>query len=217
MNNNGILRGFFMKTKKILSLLLSVSLLAMSFVGCGKTKTNVDDDEMKTIAIIAKGESHAFWQSVKQGAEDAAKKHGGYKITFRGPASETSAELPAQKEMAQTAIINNPDGLIIATIGEGFTDVLEQAYDKKIPVVQFDSGVWEADINALNEKGKIDSNVIDGIKVNKDEEKDKGQIIYSGNVSKKGVHTNNTELAAQEAYSEASKEIAIQVKEIINN
>ena len=75
MNNNGILRGFFIKTKKILSLLLSVSLLAMSFVGCGKTKTNVDDDEMKTIAIIAKGESHAFWQSVKQGAEDAAKKH----------------------------------------------------------------------------------------------------------------------------------------------
>ncbi|MBR5572874.1 MAG: hypothetical protein IKW35_00090, partial [Paludibacteraceae bacterium] len=44
----------------------------------------------------------------------------------------------------------------------------------------------------------------------------KGQIIYSGNVSKKGVHTNNTEQAAKEAYSEASKEIAIQVKEIIN-
>ena len=45
----------------------------------------------------------------------------------------------------------------------------------------------------------------------------KGQIIYSGNVSKKGVHTNNTEQAAKEAYSEASKEIAIQVKDIINN
>ena len=56
--------------------------------------------------------------------------------------------------MVQTALINNPSGLIIATIGEGFSDILEQAYDKKIPVVQFDSGVWEADINALNEKGK---------------------------------------------------------------
>ena len=45
----------------------------------------------------------------------------------------------------------------------------------------------------------------------------KGQIIYSGNVSKKGVHTNNTELAAKEAYSEASKDIAAQINEIINN
>lgn len=143
-----------MKLKKILSLVFSVSLLITSLCACSTEEQNGGNDEMKTIAIIAKGESHAFWQSVKQGAEDAAKKHGGYKISFRGPASETSQELPTQKEMAQTALINNPDGLIIATIGEGFTDILEQAYDKKIPVVQFDSGVWEADINALNEKGK---------------------------------------------------------------
>ena len=45
----------------------------------------------------------------------------------------------------------------------------------------------------------------------------KGQIIYSGNVSQKGVHTINTELAAKEAYSEASKAIAAQISEIINN
>ena len=45
----------------------------------------------------------------------------------------------------------------------------------------------------------------------------KGQIIYSGNVSQKGVHTNNTEQAAKEAYSEASKAIAVQINEIINN
>lgn len=44
-----------------------------------------------------------------------------------------------------------------------------------------------------------------------------GQIIYSGNVSQKGVHTNNTELAAKEAYLEASKEIAAQITEIMNN
>ena len=45
----------------------------------------------------------------------------------------------------------------------------------------------------------------------------KGQIIYSGNVSQKGVHTINTEQAAKEAYSEASKAIASQINEIINN
>ena len=45
----------------------------------------------------------------------------------------------------------------------------------------------------------------------------RGQMIYSGNVSQKGVHTNNTEQAAKEAYSEASKAIAAQINEIINN
>lgn len=45
----------------------------------------------------------------------------------------------------------------------------------------------------------------------------KGQIIYLGNVSQKGVHTNNTEQAAKEAYSEASKAIAAQINKIINN
>lgn len=45
----------------------------------------------------------------------------------------------------------------------------------------------------------------------------KAQIIYSGNVSQKGVHTINTEQAAKEAFSEASKAIAAQINEIINN
>lgn len=134
---------------------LSILLVVLSFGGCADTSgENGGNDEMKTIAVVAKGESHAFWQSVKRGAEDAAKKYGRYKISFRGPTSETASELPSQKEMVQTALSNNPAGLVIATIGEGFTDMLEQAYDRKIPVVQFDSGIWEADINALNEKGK---------------------------------------------------------------
>lgn len=144
-----------MEFKKKLAIVLSALLIVLSFSGCADTSDeNGGNDEMKTIAVIAKGESHAFWQNVKRGAEDAAKKHGGYKISFRGPTAETASELPSQKEMVQTALSNNVSGLVIATIGEGFTDMLEQAYDQKIPVVQFDSGIWEADIKALNEKGK---------------------------------------------------------------
>lgn len=144
-----------MNFRKTAAIFLSILLVVLSLTGCAdNSEKNGGNDEVKTIAVIAKGESHAFWQSVKQGAEDAAKKYGGYKITFRGPTSETASELPSQKEMVQTALSNNVSGLVIATIGEGFTDMLEQAYDKKIPVVQFDSGVWEADISALNEKGK---------------------------------------------------------------
>lgn len=153
-----------MKSKKIIALLTVFVLMLTVFTGCGgkdnSTKTtlgtnsgNNGTNASKTIGVIAKGESHAFWQSVKKGAEDAAKKYG-YNITFRGPSTESSSDLPSQKEMVQTALSNNVSGLVIATIGEGFADMLTQAYDKKIPVVQFDSGVWDADIKTLDSQGK---------------------------------------------------------------
>lgn len=56
--------------------------------------------------------------------------------------------------MVQTALSNNVAGMVLGTIGEGFTDMLAQAYDKKIPVVQFDSGIWAKDIEALNSQNK---------------------------------------------------------------
>ncbi len=141
-----------MNSRKVLSLVLSLVLVIGILTGCGGGGAE-QASSGKTIAVVAKGESHAFWQAVKRGAEDAAKKYG-YSITFRGPASESSSDLPSQKEMVQTALSNNVSGLVIATIGEGFSDMLTQAYDKKIPVVQFDSGVWEADINTLNAQKK---------------------------------------------------------------
>ena len=125
--------------------LISIMLLA----GCAPQSI----EGKKVIAIVAKGESHAFWQSVKRGAMDAAKKHG-YDITFRGPASESAKDLPSQKEMAQSAISNNCAALVIATIGEGFVDILAQAKQKGIPVVQFDSGIWANDLEALDGAGK---------------------------------------------------------------
>lgn len=137
--------------KKIFVILLAF-LMLFSLVGCaGGNEENVDGK--RTIGVVAKGESHAFWQSVKAGAEAAAKERG-YSITFRGPASESAKDLPGQQEMVQTSLSNNVDGLVIATIGEGFSDMLSQAYDKGIPVVQFDSGIWENDLAALDAQGK---------------------------------------------------------------
>ncbi len=134
--------------KKLLAVLL-VMVMALSFmVGCGTTTTNG-----KTIAVVAKGESHAFWQSVKAGAEAAGEKYG-YSITFRGPASESAKDLPSQKEMVQTALSNNSSAIVLATIGEGFVDMLTQAKDTNIPVVQFDSGIWANDVVALDAADK---------------------------------------------------------------
>lgn len=144
--------------KKFLTLMLAVLMIVTSvltFAACTNDGDNTPagNDSDKVIGVVAKGESHAFWQSVKAGAEAAAKEKG-YTITFRGPASESAKDLPSQQEMVQTALSNNVDGLVLATIGEGFTDMLAQANDKGIPVVQFDSGIWANDVSALDAQGK---------------------------------------------------------------
>ena len=125
--------------KKLIALAL-VLVMMLSLVACAP-KPNTDDPKAeKTIAVIAKGESHAFWQAVKAGAEKAAKEKG-YKLTFQGPANENPESVPSQITMVQTALSNNVDGIVLATIGSGFGELLTQAYDKKIPVVTFDSGL----------------------------------------------------------------------------
>ena len=141
--------------KKVGIVLLAMLMVLTVFVGCSKSDESGSavKAEKKVIGVVAKGESHAFWQAVKAGAEDAAAKYG-YTITFRGPASESAKDLPAQMEMVQTALSNNVKGLVLATIGEGFTDMLMQADEMGIPVVQFDSGVWANDIAALDAAGK---------------------------------------------------------------
>ena len=135
--------------KKLVALLTVAVLVIGLLAGCGGGDTTAT----KTISVIAKGESHAFWQSVKAGAEAAGAKYG-YNITFRGPASESAKDLPSQKEMVQTALSNNASAIVLGTIGEGFVDMLTQAKDTNIPVVQFDSGIWANDIAALDAAGK---------------------------------------------------------------
>ena len=123
--------------KKLIALLL-VLVLAVSMVACANTGSGKG-----TIAVIAKGETHAFWQAVKAGAE-AAGAEAGYKVTFRGPTSESESEVPAQREMVQAALNDkNVKAIVLATIGLGFADELISAYDKGLPVVEFDSGLYQ--------------------------------------------------------------------------
>ena len=138
--------------KKLVALLTVLMLAVTMLAGCGSETATTSADK-GTIAVVAKGESHAFWQSVKAGAEAAGAKYG-YKITFRGPASESAKDLPSQMEMVQTALSSGSKALVLGTIGEGFVDMLSQAKDNNIPVVQFDSGIWAKDIEALDAAGK---------------------------------------------------------------
>ena len=121
--------------KKIIALAL-VLVMALALVACG------GGGDEKTIAVIAKGETHAFWQAVKAGAE-AAGAEAGYKVTFRGPTAESEEYVGSQREMVQAALNNkNVKAIVLATIGLGFTDELTTAFNNGIPVVEFDSGLY---------------------------------------------------------------------------
>ena len=136
--------------KKLLAFMLTVLYLALCLGGCVPIQ---DSSEMRVIGVVAKGEDSPFWKAVLAGAEDAATDNG-YQITFRGPASEQPSEISSQREMIRLALDNDCVGLVLATIGSGFDDLLEEAYDRGIPVIQFDTGIWPVDIAALKSKRK---------------------------------------------------------------
>ena len=133
--------------KKIIALLL-VLVMAVSLVACAEKPAA--STSKGTIAVIAKGETHAFWQAVKAGAVDAGKA-AGYNVTFRGPTAESEEFVGSQREMVQAALGNkDTKALVLATIGLGFADELLEAYNKNLPVVEFDSGLYDnnADVTA---------------------------------------------------------------------
>ena len=122
--------------KKLIAMLLVLVMI------CGLVACGTPDSGEKTIAVIAKGETHAFWQAVKAGAVKAGEE-AGYKVTFQGPTSESESEVPNQRNMVQTALADpSVKAIVLATIGTGFVDELVEAFNNKIPVVEFDSGLY---------------------------------------------------------------------------
>lgn len=95
------------------------------------------------IAIVSKGFQQQFWQAVKDGAEEEAESQG-VALTFEGPPTESDIE--AQITMLQNTVTREPDGLALAALdSRAAAPSLEEARDKGIPIVAFDSGV-ESDL-----------------------------------------------------------------------
>ena len=91
------------------------------------------------IPLISKGFQHQFWQAVKLGAEQAAKKDN-VRITFEGP--ETEAMVDKQIDMLSAALAKHPQAIGFAALdSKAAIPLLKKAQDEKIPVIAFDSGV----------------------------------------------------------------------------
>ena len=107
-----------------------------------------EKQENRTLAVLLKAEDSSFWKFVQLGAVQAAEDHD-YRLLARGPDNEDSSQLPVQRELMSVMLSENPAAMAVATIAEGFTDLLEEAYDRKVPIIQFDSGLYSGDAEAI--------------------------------------------------------------------
>lgn len=129
-----------MQRRKFLAL-ASVAALSLTVAACDTPAAapGASSGKKPYIAIVSKGFQHQFWQSVKQGAEKAAKEFN-VDISFEGPDKETNVQ--QQMDQLNNAMAKNPQALALAALDSKAAEgVLEDAQSRKIPVIAFDSGV----------------------------------------------------------------------------
>lgn len=119
--------------------LMSVAAL----VGCQPPVPNPESAQASGgqlhIAVIPKGETHIFWQSVKLGAEKAGGEVNA-RITFKGPAKESDRN--EQINVVQGFLNANVDGICLAPLdADALVRPVEEAGRGGVPVVVFDSGL----------------------------------------------------------------------------
>jgi ribose transport system substrate-binding protein len=118
-------------------LALAVACLALS--GCG-SKPNYK----YRIAVIPKGLTHEFWQSIHRGADRAAAdlKEKGLlvQVLWDGPTKEDEAQ--PQIDIVNNFVAQNVNGIVLAPQhSKTMIDCVRAANQQKIPVVIIDSGL----------------------------------------------------------------------------
>ena len=92
-----------------------------------------------TVAVIPKGTSHAFWQSIRAGAERAGRELG-VTVIWRGPLREDDRD--SQVSEVEGFVSRGVSGIVLAPLDESaLVQPVAEAGRKKIPVVIFDSGL----------------------------------------------------------------------------
>lgn len=126
-------------------LLTLVGLVAIT--GCDSAKNNSAPADAGgkpqgklRLAVIPKGTSHQFWQSVHAGAEAGAQEVGNVEVLWKGPESE--GDTAGQINVVRNFITNGVDGIILApNHSRSLMAAVEEANAENIPVAIFDSGL----------------------------------------------------------------------------
>ena len=121
--------------------LLSGILLAFAIAAC--SSSSVEESGKITIAVIPKGTSHVFWQSIHAGAAKAAQEFG-VDIIWRGPLRED--DRASQIAEVEGFITRGVSGIVLAPLDEAaLVGPVSDAARAKMPVVIIDSGLKGGD------------------------------------------------------------------------
>jgi ribose transport system substrate-binding protein len=105
-------------------------------VDCGREPAS---SSATTIAVIPKGTSHVFWQSIHAGARKAAAELG-VEVIWRGPLREDDRD--SQVSEVEGFISRGVSGIVLAPLDESaLVAPVSEAMRRKIPVVVIDSGL----------------------------------------------------------------------------
>jgi ribose transport system substrate-binding protein len=118
-------------------------LAGLLWAGCGKkpetTPASNPDKTRLTVAVIPKGTTHSFWQSIRAGAE-AAGKELDCKIFWTGPEREGDRE--RQIQIVEDVIAQKVDAVVLAPLdSRALVPSVENLANRNIPCVIVDSGV----------------------------------------------------------------------------
>jgi len=116
-------------------------LLAALFAStvCAAACNRPDSSGTPTIAVIPKGTSHVFWQSIHAGAEKAARELG-VRIIWRGPLREDDRD--SQVSEVQGFVSRGVSGIVLAPLDDSaLAQPVADAKQRGIPVVVIDSGL----------------------------------------------------------------------------
>jgi ribose transport system substrate-binding protein len=127
-------------------------LLLLVSVGCAR---GAKEPGKLTIAVIPKGTSHVFWQSIHAGAAKAAAELG-VEIIWRGPIREDDRD--SQVSEVEGFVSRGVSGIVLAPLDESaLVQPVADAAMANIPVVIIDSGLKGAGYVSFvatdNEKG----------------------------------------------------------------
>ena len=145
------------------------SLMAMSLVACGGSSSSSGEAEKTTAAqadssqagetkaeasadgkkinVIAKGFQHQFWKAVEKGAMQAGTDLG-VEVSFQGPDNESA--IAQQIEYLDAAIAQKPTAICFAALDtQASLGSIQNAMEKGIPMIGFDSGVPDAPEGAI--------------------------------------------------------------------
>jgi ribose transport system substrate-binding protein len=122
-------------------LLPSLLVLAGLLSSCGSKSESSDPGPATkhSIAVIPKGTTHIYWQSVHAGAQKAGEELG-YTIYWNGPERETDRE--RQIQIIEDFIVQKVDAIVLAPLDrKALVPSVEKLASLKIPCAIIDSGI----------------------------------------------------------------------------